>query len=650
MASHLGVWMLSAAAVSCALVVVALPAGGEAPPRVFEYLYVESNSGDSSGGHAAICFANRCYHFQQDEAQTIRLHEDDSEEFDYRYRLLGNRTIHAIRVEVSASTYEQLQSTFEAQRQIEDRQYDVLESLVRDRQLTEYLLGNRGAAGVRVPGSAYFFADQQHETHPGVADRERSAALSRFAALVRATYGSDFLERRLAGLRRDIARLAPPTEPTTLPAPEFGKLPLVPAGFATRHRELVSSWLALETLRAGLPLRAGSFSAPQDPEFALTTDEIDVLRTFAKQVTEALVRLAASQRPDWGYPMLVGLARLIALEASIDSGSLVLLDDFPEDAPVVSPATVARHAETVAQVRDERRADWLAARREFFSAASPSEATLSILETTGNLFIDVGRALGHGAPMRVYTGHLVPTKAAVRQDWPLPQPSRAVLHRALAVADVREHAYRAALTQLHPYDLISHNCVTEIFRTVDAAMVSADPGGLSNPAMVRETSSLRLGGYVEWRHTLNFIPVLSAKTVGTTYRVVAVVERPSYRRLTLERMYRDENVVRVDLRESNVLTAHSYERNPDDPIFLFFTDDVVLRRPLYGIANLAVGIGGTLAGLALLPVDGGATLRAGLDGALFSVPEMAFINIRKGSFAFAPRWWLSEENRTRPLT
>jgi len=219
----------------------------------------------------------------------------------------------------------------------------------------------------------------------------------------------------------------------------------------------------------------------------------------------------------------------------------------------------------------------------------------------------------------------------------------------LAVAHAREHAYRAALTQLYPYDLITHNCVTEIFRTVDAAMGSADPGGLS-PAAVRETSSVRLGGYVEWRHTLNFIPVLSAKTVGTTYRVVEVVERPSYRRLTLDRMYGHENVVRVDLRESNVLTARSYERNPDDPIFLFFTDDVVLRRPLYGIANLAVGIGGTLAGMVLWPIDGGATLRAGLDGALFSVPEIAFINIRKGSFAFAPRRWLSEENGARPLT
>jgi len=69
----------------------------------------------------------------------------------------------------------------------------------------------------------------------------------------------------------------------------------------------------------------------------------------------------------------------------------------------------------------------------------------------------------------------------------------------------------------------------------------------------------------------------------------------------------------------------------------------MVRRPLYGIANLAVGIGGTLAGIALLPADRGAALRAGLDGALFSFPEIAFINIRKGSFAFAPRGWLGDD-------
>src|SRR5262249_39722201 len=42
--------------------------------------------------------------------------------------------------------------------------------------------------------------------------------------------------------------------------------------------------------------------------------------------------------------------------------------------------------------------------------------------------------------------------------------------------------------------------------------------------------------------------------------------------------------------------------------------------------------GASAVGLVALPVDGGATLWAGLKGALFSLPELFFQNIRKGSF------------------
>jgi hypothetical protein len=467
----------------------------------------------------------------------------------------------------------------------------------------------------------------------------KSDRLLGLAARVRAAYGDEFIERRAVALRAAITQLVP--EPAANSLPEAGKLPVLPAGFATRHRELLSGWLALEVLQAAPPLRAGSFHAPAGEDFALQPAEIDVLRATATQQAQALVRLLVSERPDWGYPLLVGMARLLALEASIDSGRLVLLDDFPEDAAAITPESVARHAATLAQVRDERRVDFLAARRAFFASPSRQETDLSTLEATGNLLIDIDAALLQHAPLRVYTGTLVPAKSAMRSDWPLPALSDDTRHHA--VARQREDAYRAALAGLYHYDLFSHNCVTEIFRTMECALTTTAADAAPNPGAVRAASRAALGGYVEWRRTLNFIPFLSARAVSRAYRVSARVERPSSRSMKLEQMYQRENALRVDLRESNVLTARSYERSDDDPIFLFFTDDVLVRRPLYGIANLAVGIGGTLAGLAWLPVDRGATLRAGLDGALFSVPEIAFINIRKGSFAFAPRRWLGDD-------
>jgi hypothetical protein len=70
---------------------------------------------------------------------------------------------------------------------------------------------------------------------------------------------------------------------------------------------------------------------------------------------------------------------------------------------------------------------------------------------------------------------------------------------------------------------------------------------------------------------------------------------------------------------------------------VFFTDDTVALRPLLGAANLVAAAGASVAGLVTMPLDHGARLRAGLRGALFSLPELAFVNIRKGSFTHVLR-------------
>ena len=67
-----------------------------------------------------------------------------------------------------------------------------------------------------------------------------------------------------------------------------------------------------------------------------------------------------------------------------------------------------------------------------------------------------------------------------------------------------------------------------------------------------------------------------------------------------------------------------------------------MTRPLFGAVNLVVGIAASAVGLIALPVDGGATLWAGLKGALFSLPELFFQNIRKGSFEHVRRGGLPE--------
>ncbi|MGZ5018780.1 MAG: hypothetical protein ACXV8U_23680 [Methylobacter sp.] len=68
---------------------------------------------------------------------------------------------------------------------------------------------------------------------------------------------------------------------------------------------------------------------------------------------------------------------------------------------------------------------------------------------------------------------------------------------------------------------------------------------------------------------------------------------------------------------------------------MFFTDDNVLLRPVFGLVNTAVGIGQSVYGLFSWPLlDSGNNLKSGATGILMSLPELFFFNMRKGSYKY----------------
>jgi len=133
---------------------------------------------------------------------------------------------------------------------------------------------------------------------------------------------------------------------------------------------------------------------------------------------------------------------------------------------------------------------------------------------------------------------------------------------------------------------------------------------------------------------LNFIPAMSAAAVERTYTVIGRETAPSYRQRRLRTLAGASEPWWVALREATTVTATSYHASPMDSAFLLFTDQAVPLRPLFGAVNLLVGIADGAAGLITWPVDGGRRLSAGFRGAFFSLPELAFVNIRKGSMAW----------------
>jgi hypothetical protein len=304
----------------------------------------------------------------------------------------------------------------------------------------------------------------------------------------------------------------------------------------------------------------------------------------------------------------------------------VFLDAFPRRAEVIDRARVARHPRVITTMRADAQADLEAARLRLVSRlrgdAAFVEPELADLEEAGNRVAEIRRALDEGRLLRVAHELLLPARSALRPV--AVAPSRAALAAALRGAVEREQAYGRAVQRLYAYHLVTRNCVSEILHELDTALLG-QRGEIEGPS--------------------DFIPAASVRAVQTRYGTSEVVRTLSHRRAGLARLYKSENPLAVFLRESNTITSTLYQSNPRDSAFLFFTDDRVLTRPVFGAVNLLTGLGTSLAGVITAPIDGGRLLSAGLRGAVFSLPELFFQNIRKGSFEYVGHAADDEANR-----
>jgi len=585
------------------------------PSRFVDYLYVEANEGGSSGGHTAIRFGDETYHFQHERPGLLHLRRDDSQDFRYRYGVLENRTMHLSRVAVSDATYARLRWQFSERYLRERKLFAHRDALRDDRVLLELLLARRHGdtrGTIRLRGAGFFFPEDGRSPPSDVvlALRDR----------IERTYGRDVIQRRAEEVRRALAQLTPvATGPANVDIPADG-YPHFPEPFSARYLDLLTQLGALKALDHALQLRTDSRWPPADADLVLDDGERRILGAFADRLADDLPRLLRSDRPDWGFALLIGMARLEALRESERTGRLVLLDAFPPDAEIVR-SPVRRHRDALLGLGAEARDELVRVRAELRGGEAIGEARFAELESAGNRVLELEAAIAQERDLRVSSGPLLPSRDA---PWPDPIVSEVTdddLARGLAQARATEGRFADQLQRRNGYDLITRNCVTEIFRTVEGAGVD-------------------LGGPIDTQPSLDFIPFVAAHDVDGRWDVVERATQWSYRRSRLDDIYRREGRLRAWLRECNVLTSTIYRGNDDDSFFLLFTDDVVAPRPLFGAVNVVAGLGAGAVGLALLPLDRGHLLESGVRGALFSLPELAFVNLRKGSFDYVPRSFL----------
>lgn len=583
--------MRAAALLALVLALVPSAAPGVLP---VEFLHAEAGERGASGGHVALRVGDHAYHYQRDAEGALVLVRDAWRDFAFRYRALENRSLRAWPLGLPEDAAQALRTHLDARFLAGLLERDRIAALRDDVLLLETLGHPASGPGVAMRGAGFFAAGRGTAT-----DRPAPDLVRALRARIERERGSDFL----AAKRREAVAALRDLPPDGATNEGLGE-PL--------SRRYADAWAAVRALDVALrapslrrdAVRALPGSTP------LAAAERRALAARAEALADSLARLVASPRPDWGFAFLLGAARLAALDASLAGDAFVVLDALPGDvARVPVPGSAADAAGHLAWRREQ-----LGAARALVVARPSDERALATLERAASRHAVLAAALRDGS-FPVFEEEALPAGRTRLRDLPRPAFAAGSLETELVRARARLAQARDRRARRHAYDLVTRNCVTELFADVDTALAGSE-AALAPPAS-----------------PLAFIPFAAARGVGGRWTSARPRRLPSLRSDAVERARRDGWL--AALGETTAFTSSVYTPHADDSLFLFFTDDAGLARPLLGAANLAAGVVGGVGGALWLPFDGGTALGRGLRGAAASLPELFFGNVRKGTFPLA---------------
>jgi len=612
--------------------------------HLINYIYVESSEGNSSGGHAALQFDNDIFHYQYSEPGIIRLEKQNAEHFEFDYRFAANRSLHTSQIDVTEESYTLLRDYFSFQYQTQQQQFSLLDDLDKDRVLLEHFLPTKPSQTLRLKGAGLFYKDtdflssqitkQQDQT------RDLSATTTALHNEIINIYGDDFLTQRAAKISSQIKSLQPTQwRKSTAQINKQNHSPFV-YSFATRYMDLTSAMLAIQMIEQNMSLVPDAYIAPSDRLFKLSEQEITALQLYRKQLNKSLLKLVDSNRPDWGMAVMINTARLIAIDKSIKQGKLTFINTFDSQSVATDAIGLDKYAEQLQNHLNDTQSSLMHSKSLLIQKKIMTEVDYSQLEMLANHYTELNKVSTGKQAISLYGAHLVPSKSISLPILVRPELSTEIIKLSLEQLDTSQEHYLAELKKQYGYHLITRNCVTELFDSMNRAILSQTRSKNETISGLKNESTHRLGGYVD-TSLVNFIPVTSQYAVRNNYSIIKQMRLPSFRLMKLSEFEANENDLLVYLRENNTLSSTLYKHNIDDSFFIFFTDNELLLRPVFGVFNTLAGLGQSILGLFTWPFDSGNMLSSGSSGVLMSVPELLFINMRKGSFKYLPYSYLS---------
>ncbi|WP_208757771.1 hypothetical protein [Leptospira dzoumogneensis] len=570
-----------------------------------DFIYVDANTGQSSGGHSALRFDDTVIHFQYYPDEIFRVVRESYERFSYSYNTYSNRTSKIARVAISEKDLDKIRTGFEKLALIQFKHIKNLGSIRADVQFLKEII--RPEKNIRIRTFGYFKKEEVAESTFALKEELNSGLgkgwLGKARSRIKNELNSAYSEGKFAA---------------------FTEAPAVQNGIYPFYKEGISSWFlprleklsVLEILDLGYSLDPETiFLSSGKP---LSEEEKGKLISLRDSLKYSILELIKEENSNWGHSVLVNLARFLVLEKSIKEGKLYFLVTFPESVSQIRPTTWSKDKKGVEASSDLLLEASKTFREERVKSENLTEENYLTWEDLENRDWELRTGLSRGISIRNTFDRLSPDLSG-NFVFSFPAPEAELISEYLNRSEKEEETYYENLKRFYTFKLITKNCTSEIFDSLEFILNE------------KEYETV-LGKRIDPHSSLTFIPFIAYDSITEKWKVKEETMELSHRKVALEQLYESNPKWKTYLKESNVFSSSIYRTNPDDPSFVFFTDDVILLRPIYGIVNLGWGIGNFTLGIFTSPFDKGKRAQNGLNSVFFSLPELVFFNIRKGTF------------------
>lgn len=571
-------------------------------------MYIDSNSGQSSGGHSALLLGDRVYHLQYSfDDQIFHIVRESWNDFRFQYGVIENRNIEFYKWNLSPSAKQTLRQKWNELYLVQETHIQNQKVLEEDSESNEPQKKENIFQNTRI-GFGYFTTIlDPNSPIPKLFHFQREELKNTKSQL-------EQLKLNISG------KISSKTnEPIILPDTS-SPLRLV-SSIQTKTNQLIQwerKFFVRKFLQTPVLLYEQAFVTLEGKEFNLTNEEIHIYKDYqSKLIKELKTCILSNECQDWEELTL--LLRVLYLEKSIGSKQIV----FPKKN--FTGFSYLEFTELPSAVLNTKKNEYavlfLEKRKDFLSGYHPIqfynwETFLSHYQS----FMD-GLTYTEGIEFNLVGKNPYPLDTNISQN----------TNPELTIIESQNQAeiYTKKIQNLYSYNLIFQNCTNELFYYLNLMFPDGKIGG----EQFWDPLSNSIFG-------LNFIPSVAAMKLSSDKFTKEIKLYPSYRNLKRNnlKVWEEKYIV-----ERFVPTSKIYRPNPMDHSFLFFTEESIWNRPIFGFANAVYGLGYTGIGLIKSPIDKGRNFSKGTETIFYSLPELFFFNIRKGHFPLIAAEEIPEE-------